>query len=422
MKRYSRSNLLTFSALSAFISTNNAQTTTIAPEASTITASTAPLDACDSSQTILQSECDPSQCETYCNLYGSTYLNDKCCKHAGVNANLLAFEESDIWIPRIDEYHKCTGANIKLQYVVGGEDYMADALIADVGLNHREDTGEGIYDAYIVQAPWLPPVYMGLKSLSQYIKENDEYIRFTDINQASRSAVSFEGEVQALPLDADYIAMGWRQDVFTKHADEYKKKYNEELKVPTTIDELVDVSEKLNGFDHNGDGVPDWGFCLTPQTNYFNAFVAPVFQTHLRECSTSSDGVVTCNRGAFTGQNIFFDADTFEPLIFNVSYLDLTGPLLGLCIDLTIAFCCSFHSFRMGSNTLSRHTGGLSAVPTAKKRVLMEANVIARLRSPRVVSQHHHDVNNLVYVTCTHCPSLCQSRLCGCYFNARYSD
>ena len=78
-------------------------------------------------------------------------------------SNLLAFEESDTWIPRIDEYHKCTGANIRLQYVVGGEDSMADALIADVGLNNKEDTGEGIYDAYIVQAPWLPPVYMGLK-------------------------------------------------------------------------------------------------------------------------------------------------------------------------------------------------------------------------------------------------------------------
>jgi hypothetical protein len=26
--------------------------------------------------------------------------------------------------------------------------------------------------------------------------------------------IRFGGEVRALPLDADYIAMGWRQDVF----------------------------------------------------------------------------------------------------------------------------------------------------------------------------------------------------------------
>lgn len=154
MTGYSRHKLLAISALSIVFKANTQ--TTVAPlELS--------LDACDSSSNILQGECDPSQCEKYCSLYGSTYLKEKCCIHAGVNANLLAFEESDTWIPRIDEYHKCTGANIRLQYVVGGEDSMADALIADVGLNNKEDTGEGIYDAYIVQAPWLPPVYMGLK-------------------------------------------------------------------------------------------------------------------------------------------------------------------------------------------------------------------------------------------------------------------
>ena len=140
-----------------------------------------------------------------------------------------------------------------------------------------------------------------------------------DINQASRSAVSFEGEVRALPLDVDYIAMGWRQDVFNKHKDAYFEKYNEELKVPESIEELVDISEKLNGFDHNGDGEPDWGFCITPQTNYFNAFVAPIFQTNLRECEQTSTGAYDCTRGSMTGQNIFFDVDTFEPLIYNVS-------------------------------------------------------------------------------------------------------
>ena len=60
-------------------------------------------------------EATPEYCEQHCQLYGSTYLKDKCCKHAGINANLLAFEEADEWIPRIEEYGKCTGANIRLQ-------------------------------------------------------------------------------------------------------------------------------------------------------------------------------------------------------------------------------------------------------------------------------------------------------------------
>ena len=98
------------------------------------------------------------------------------------------------------------------------------------------------------------------------------------------------------------------------------------------------MSEKLNGFDHNGDGEPDWGFCLTPQTNYFNAFVAPVLQTHLRECMESSNGeVTTCNTGEYTGQNIFFDADNFEPLIYNVSVICTIhyGSLIYLMLDIS---------------------------------------------------------------------------------------
>ena len=152
-------------------------------------------------------------------------------------------------------------------------------------------------------------------------------------------------------------------------------------------DELVDVSEKLNGFDHNGDGEPDWGFCLTPQTNYFNAFVAPVLQTHLRECTKSSSGEVTCNTGAHTGQNIFFDADNFEPLIYNVSLISIVYTrLIHLMHDILFT-ATIFLSIRMDSSTPSRCTGALSAPQIARRRVSMAANAIARLLSQQVVVQ-----------------------------------
>ena len=206
---------------------------------------------------------------------------------------------------------------------------MSEALILDVGTNEDEESGAGIYDAYIVQAPWLPSVFKGLKGLSDLIAEDDEYIEFSDINPASQSAVSFGGEVRALPLDTDYIALGWRQDVFDN--EEIKKVYvdtwGEELKVPDTIEELVEVSEKLNGrFDFNNDGEKDWGFCLTPQTNYFQAFLAPIMQTHTSECETLANGDGPTGTGyrclgKDNGQNMFFDVDNMEPLIFNVSDL-----------------------------------------------------------------------------------------------------
>jgi len=263
--------------------------------------------------------CNVTECDQNCGLFGSDYLLDKCCKHTGVNANLLAFEESETWVPRIEEYAKCTGANIRLQYLAEGEDGMGAALVDDVGKNDVEGDGQGIYDAYIVQAPWLPAVFKGLKGLSDYIAANDEYINFMDINQASRSAVSFDGEVRALPLDTDYIAFGYRADIFDNPdiIEKYYATHGEELKVPDTIEELVDISEKLNGnHDYNNDGENDWGFCLTPQTNYFNAFLAPILQTHLKECEKRGEKY-ECSNGADTGQNIFFDVHNFDPLIFN---------------------------------------------------------------------------------------------------------
>lgn len=110
-------------------------------------------------ESIIIERCDRSNA-TYCalhcsSLHGSSYLADKCCIHAGKSASLLAFEEDDKWIDRLKEFNQCTGAKVRLEYLAEGEDGMADALRRDVGDDAaQENSGEGIFDAYIVQAPW----------------------------------------------------------------------------------------------------------------------------------------------------------------------------------------------------------------------------------------------------------------------------
>lgn len=153
-----------------------------------------------------------------------------------------------------------------------------------------------------ISFPRLPPVVEGLENLSPRIKENAETVQFLDINPASRSAVSFNGTVKALPLDTDYVAIGWRQDVFFKHGLA--------LRPPSTIEELASLSEQLHGLDHNGDGEPDWGICISPQVNYFYAFVAPVLQSQKFDSDTFTP----------TGQNIFFDTVTYKPLLRVVGF------------------------------------------------------------------------------------------------------
>jgi ABC-type glycerol-3-phosphate transport system substrate-binding protein len=81
----------------------------------------------------------------------------------------------------------------------------------------------------------------GLENLFPYIREHADTVNFLDINEASRSTVSYNGTVRALPLDTDYISIGWRQDVFHKHGLP--------LTPPQTIEELADLSERLNGLD-----------------------------------------------------------------------------------------------------------------------------------------------------------------------------
>ena len=112
------------------------------------------------SDSILIQRCDRKNV-TFCELHCSTkhgietYLSDKCCIHAGKSASLLAFEEDPKWIDRLEEFNRCTGAKVRLEYLAEGEDGMADALRRDVGDDTaQESQGEGIFDAYIVQAPW----------------------------------------------------------------------------------------------------------------------------------------------------------------------------------------------------------------------------------------------------------------------------
>ncbi|CAK0903916.1 unnamed protein product [Prorocentrum cordatum] len=211
----------------------------------------------------------------------------------------------------------CTGAKVTLTYTPGWEDGMQAALEADVGVQYVagngatfSSEGAGIYDSYIVQAPWIPAIVDGLENLSPLIAQSRS-LDWLDVNSMSRQIVSFDNTVRALPLDTDYISFGYRADVFERWGKS----------PPETLEELVELSEFFSGKDHNNDSVPDWGFCLTPQPNYFYAFVAPVMQRTRAKChDTQGDaGSPICDL-ELTGQNPFFDVETFQPLLDNPGF------------------------------------------------------------------------------------------------------
>ena len=185
---------------------------------------------------------------------------------------------------------------------------MQEALELDVGVAYDTDgghfvsAGAGIYDAYVLAAPWVPKIVDGLENMSPRIASTPS-LNWLDVNPTSRELFSFNNTVRALPLDTDYIALGWRADVYERYG----------MQPPETIDELVEHAEFFSGKDHNNDGEPDWGFCLTPQPNYFYAFVAPVLHLSRHECTGRLGlGRPVCD-GELTGQNLFFDKANFSP-------------------------------------------------------------------------------------------------------------
>ena len=116
---------------------------------------------------LVLSENPASGCPTYCTamcapdlFHGSAYLQDLCCsqKYTGIPATVLAFEEDDLWAPRLEEFNRCTKAKVAISYTPKGEDGMQAALEEDVGVKYEtqdggsyETEGAGIFDAYVVQ-------------------------------------------------------------------------------------------------------------------------------------------------------------------------------------------------------------------------------------------------------------------------------
>ena len=90
-----------------------------------------------------------------------------------------------------------------------------------------------------------------------------------------------------VPIDADFIFLYVRTDVLGRRP------------IPQTWDDLLDLAESLVGQDFNFDGEPDFPFCLPTISAlpHYSSIIAQFVQTQ-----------------GFS-QGMYFDLDTFEPLV-----------------------------------------------------------------------------------------------------------
>ena len=211
-------------------------------------------------------------------------------KYAGVTVNVLTFTGPQIAEPlqrRAPDFEKLTGAHINVITVPFSDLYQK--ALTDFS------TGTNSYDALVFDPQWMAdfiaPGY--LEDLSDKVK-NDPTLQWNDIAPFFRDfSASYQGKVYAIPLDGDFHMIYYRTDLIQTP--------------PNTWDDYVKLAQQFQGKDLNGDGVPDYGSCISmkrgAQAYWWITSIAAAF--------TQSQG---------TSQGAFFTTDTMQPLTNNDAF------------------------------------------------------------------------------------------------------
>lgn len=140
----------------------------------------------------------------------------------------------DILIKKIPEFTKATGIDVRVESIA--YETMMEKEILDL------KTKQGTYDVYWIEAPFLERYYKlgGLADINALAKELN--MDLSDFPQGLVDSFSYDGALRALPFESNPMVMIYRTDLL-KIA---------ELKVPTTMDEYMEVVKALNKEGVNG--------------------------------------------------------------------------------------------------------------------------------------------------------------------------
>jgi multiple sugar transport system substrate-binding protein len=220
----------------------------------------------------------------------------------GVSFNLLTFTGPQIAEPlqrRAPDFEALTGA--KVSVIIVPFNSLYSSILTD------QATGTNSYQAFVFDPQWMAdfvtPGY--LEDLTPYVQK-DKDLQWDDVGQFFRTfSATFNGNIYTIPLDGDFHMVYYRTDVL--------KKLN--MDPPKTWDDYLAIAKAANGTDMNGDGVGDFGSCISKkkgaQAYWFITSVAASF--------IQAQG---------TSQGAFFDTSTFVPLVNNPGFikaLDIYG-------------------------------------------------------------------------------------------------
>jgi multiple sugar transport system substrate-binding protein len=206
----------------------------------------------------------------------------------GVTVNVLSFAGPQVTEPllrRGPDFEALTGANIEVTTVPFAELYTS--ILTD------QTTGTNSYDAFVMSPQWNADFVAAgiLEDLTERVA-NDPDIAWDDIAPFFRNYIAtYNGSTYVIPLDGDFHMIYYRTDLFADAG----------IEPPKTWEDYLAAAAQFNGQDLNGDGDADYGSCI-PKMRQGQSFWWVIDFASAR---LQSQG---------TGQGLFFDLETFDPL------------------------------------------------------------------------------------------------------------
>jgi multiple sugar transport system substrate-binding protein len=212
----------------------------------------------------------------------------------GVTVNVMTFTGPQIAEPlqrRAPDFEKLTGAKVNVITVPFADLYTK--LLTDWS------SGTNSVDAAVFAPQWMVDYIAGgfLEDLTARVAA-DKAIAADDVAPFFRDfSQKYDGKTYMITLDGDFHMIYYRPDILEANG----------LKPPETLDDYLAVAKALHGKDMNGDGTPDYGSCISKKRNA----QAYWFITSIAGGMIQSQG---------TGQGVFFDLKTGNPLVNNEAF------------------------------------------------------------------------------------------------------
>jgi multiple sugar transport system substrate-binding protein len=301
----------------------------------------------------------------------------------GVTVNVISFTGPQVTEPllrRGPDFEELTGANIEVTTVPFAELY--NSILTD------QSTGTNSYDAFVMSPQWNADFVAAgiLEDLSDEVAADPD-IQWDDIAPFFRNYIAtYNDNIYVIPLDGDFHMIYYRTDLFEEAG----------ITPPRTWEEYLAAAEHFNGTDLNGDGEADYGSCI-PKVRQGQSFWWIVDFASAR---LQSQG---------TGQGVFFDTETFNPLfgpnpafIQALELFKQTGDY-GPADELTIDLNTTRDLFLTGRCALSIDWGDIGALAIDPERSTMQDKVGA-LIIPGATEVLDRATNTMVACDATTCP------------------